>query len=312
MDERRNRTDSAPLAGQTCFFTLIKSVEEEWNARLLIESLRAFGGQWSHCPVWVFLPDPANVSRTYAGLEDVHFVPLVVEEKIRHDFFAGKVSACARAEEMADRDVRSLVWLSPQCFIVNPPVLFDLPPSFDAAFRPVHVKNVGSPAQEPLDDFWQGVYRTVGVDDVPFTVESFVDSQKMRPYFNTHAFSINPARKVLRTWLECFKTMVSDRGFQAGPCRDEGHQIFLHQAIVSTLVAKLLDWERIRVLPPEYSYPLHFHLQVPQARRPQALNSLVCPVYEETFRYPDTLNGIEVDEPLRSWLVKRTPAQSGP
>lgn len=51
--------------------------------------------------------------------------------------------------------------------------------------------------------------------------------------------------------------MVTDEAFQAGPCRDELHRIFLHQAILSTLVAKQLDWERVRLLPPEYNYPLN-------------------------------------------------------
>ncbi len=32
-----------------------------------------------------------------------------------------------------------------------------------------------------------------------------------------------------------------------------------------------------------------------------------CPVFEETFRYPETLQGLEVREPLRSWLMERTP-----
>jgi hypothetical protein len=76
---------------------------------------------------------------------------------------------------------------------------------------------------------------------------------------------------------------------------------------LSALVAKNLGRERIRLLPPEYSYPLHLHLQVPPARQPRRLNDLVCPVYEETFDYPASLNGLHVDEPLRSWLAASSP-----
>ena len=77
--------------------------------------------------------------------------------------------------------------------------------------------------------------------------------------------------------------------------------------ILSALLTKRLDWGRMRILPPEYSYPLHFHHRVPPSLRPQILNSQVCPVYEEAFRYPDTLNGLEASEPLRSWLMDVDP-----
>lgn len=193
MDEESINTNTASLAEQTRFLILVRSVEGERHTRLLIESPRTFGGRLRDCPVLVFLPNPASVSHTYPGIENVHFVPLMIEDQFRHYFFGDKVYACAVAEGMVGKKVRSLVWLSPQCLIVNPPVLFDLSTSFDAAMRPVHIKNVGSSVKEPLDDFWKEIYRTVGIDKVSFAVESFVDSQKLRPYFNTHAFAINPS-----------------------------------------------------------------------------------------------------------------------
>jgi len=138
-----------------------------------------------------------------------------------------------------------------------------------------------------------------------------VGLQEIRPYFNTHLFSIDPSKGVLREWWELFKTMIADQEFQSRYCGDEEHRIFLHQALLSGLLAKRLEWKRIRVLPPEYSYPLHLHHRVPRARRPTMLNGLVCPVYEESYRYPDTLNGIGVHEPLKSWLTERAPTESG-
>ncbi|MBN1954458.1 MAG: hypothetical protein JW900_05330 [Anaerolineae bacterium] len=80
------------------------------------------------------------------------------------------------------------------------------------------------------------------------------------------------------------------RGVPAGPCRDELHRVFLHQAILSTLAAKLPDWERVWLPPPE--------------RRARKLNGLVNAVYEDAFPWSQ----IEVDKPLRSWLRERVPA----
>jgi len=291
-------------AGQTCFLLMFRSAEGERLARVVVESLRAFGGPLRNCPVWAFGLDPDRVPHALPGMEGVHRFPLVVKEEWRAYPFADKVCACTRAEEMAGPEIRSLVWLSLDCLVVNPPLLFDLGLSHDAAFRPVHHRNVGSPAGEPLDGFWQGVYRAVGIDDLPYTVESFADLKTLRPYFNTHCFAFNPAKGLGRAWWQYFQAMVADEAFQAGPCRDELHRVFLHQAILSTLVAKLLDWQRVRLLPPEYNYPLNLLAQMPPDRRAPALSGLVNAVYEDAFPW----DKIAVKEPLRSWLLERLPA----
>jgi len=100
------------------------------------------------------------------------------------------------------------------------------------------------------------------------------------------------------SWQELFESPVADERFQSGPCADQLHRIFLHQAVLSTLVAKELPWHRLRLLPPEYSYPLHLHAKVSPERRARTLNELVCPVYEDAYRHPETLNGLPVEEPL--------------
>jgi len=291
---------------ETHFLILFRSVAGERLARIVIDSLRAFGGPLRDCPVWAFVLDPDRVSRALPGTKGVQRFSLVVEEDCPPYPSAQKVAACAQAEAMAGPEVRSLVLLSLDCLVINPPLLFDLGPESgaapaDAAFRPVHHRNVGSPAHEPPDDFWRGIYRALDVDDVPYTVQSFADGQTLRPYFNTHCFAFSPGTGLARAWWAHFKAMVTDQTFQAGPCRDELHQIFLHQAILSTLVAKRLAWERVRLLPPEYNYPLNLLNEIPPDRRAPTLNSLVNAVYEDAFPWTE----IDIQEPLRSWMRER-------
>jgi hypothetical protein len=292
----------------TRFLLMFRSEAGERMARTVVEGLRAFGGPLRDGEVWAFVLDPDRLPRALPGVEGVQRLPLAAEEACPPYPFAEKVAACAQAEAMAGPDVRSLVWLSLDCLIVNPPLLFDLGPApgvapADAAFRPVHHRNVGSAADEPPDDYWQAIYRALEIDDVPYTVESFADGQTLRPYFNTHCFAFDPASGLGRAWWESFRALVADEAFQASPCRDEPHQIFLHQAILSTLVPKLLPWERVRLLPPEYNYPLNLLGEMPADRRVSTLNSLVNAVYEDAFPWDD----VEVQEPLRSWLVERLP-----
>jgi hypothetical protein len=141
------------------------------------------------------------------------------------------------------------------------------------------------------------------MEEAPYTIESFADGQTLRPYFNTHCFALNPAAGLARSWWAQFKAMVADHAFQAGPCRNEIHKIFLHQAILSTLVARQLPRERVRLLPPEYNFPLNLLDEMPAELQPATLNSLVNAVYEEAFPW----GGIEIEEPLHSWLRQRLP-----
>jgi hypothetical protein len=280
------------------------SAGEERGARLLVESLRAFGGPMRGCPVWAFGSHGAAIE----SIEGVRALPLDVDVRLRGYAFAAKASACAAAESMARAEGASLVFMSSACLIVNPPALLDLEPPLGASFRPVHIANVGSPAGDPADAFWSAVLETVGAADRSFTIRSLVDSEVLRPYFNTHLFSVDPGAGLLEEWVEHFAAMVQDDEFQSGPCRDEEHKIFLHQAVLSALAARALGPDRIRLLPPDYSYPLHFHREVPEALRPKSLDELVCPVYEGRYEHPQTLHGIEVGDRLASWLREHSTA----
>jgi hypothetical protein len=171
------------------------------------------------------------------------------------------------------------------------------------ALRPVHISNVGLPASSPLDPFWAGVYATVGVADVALKVESFVDGSALRAYFNTHLVAVDPAVGLFRRWLAHFETLMTNRAFQQGPCRDEPHQIFLHQAVLSTLIATGIPQERIRLLPPDYSYPYNLQDQVPADRRARSLAALTCLTYEGRTLNPAAMEDIAVPEPWRSWLA---------
>ncbi len=295
MDKRERK------AAVTQFVTLVASAEEERRAKLGIASLRAFGGTLKDSPVRAFVPRASEGRVQLDGLEGVQTVLLDVEERSRAYPFADKVSACARAEETAGPDVSTLVWFNPGCLILNAPLLFALSSEADAAFRPVHIRNIGSPAGSPLDDYWRGIYQATGAPDSPWGVESFVDEQKLRPYYNTHCFSIAPSKGLLRAWQDSFEEIVTDQAFQSGPCQDAPHRIFLHQAILSALIAKTPGAGRIRLLPPEYSYPLHLHARIPKPKQVRRLNELAVPVYEET----EDLTILEVEEPLRSWLAPR-------
>lgn len=288
---------------QAAFVSLIDNHDRRSRVRALIDSIRSFGGALSACPILLFESTPGAGDPWRGGEAGIKVLPLIVPEALEHYPLSAKVCACARAEDRArEAGLQSLIWIDPDCLVVNPPVLFDLGQGFDTAVRPVHIRNVGLPAGAALDGYWQEVYRAVGVHDTSAVVETFVDAERIRAYFNTHAFAVDMGKRLLREWYEVFSALVGDEDFQSGPCRDERHQVFLHQAVLSALLAAGLDWDRIRILPPEYNYPYNLHESVPAACRARALNDLVTVVYEGRSIDPAAVGDLEIREPLRSWL----------
>lgn len=278
-------------------------------ARILIDSIRTFGGARRNDPIWLFEANaPSAPCNDLAG-NGVRVIPLNTPASVRDYLFGDKVSACAQAEALAPPEVQSLVWIDPICVVVNPPLLFDLGAAFDAAVRPVHVRNVGLLATDPLDEFWQTICATVGVNDIASTVESFADAQRLRAYYNSHAFALNPKTGLMRRWFALFEKLVGDQDFQARACADETHQVFLFQAILSALIATSLDPKRINILPPTYNYPYNLHARVPLERRAKSLNDLVCFTYEERSINPNAMTDIEIREPLKAWLATRQEAK---
>lgn len=289
------------------FVVLTGSSQARKHFRLLVDSLRTFGRSYGRCPIWLFEVNPGAAACQEFEKLGIRVLPLTVPDALKGYILADKVAACARAEELAPPGVKSLVWLNPECFFTRPPELFDLAPAFDAALRPVHIRNVGLPVSAPLDEYWERIYAAVGAQDTDLTVESFVDGQRIRAYYNTHAFAVTPQKGLFRRWQACFEALVCDRDFQQGACRDELHQIFLHQAVLSALLATTLQAERICNLPPEYSYPYHLHASIPPARRAQALNDLVCVVYEPEVPFdPGRMSDSAVNDPLKAWFAARS------
>jgi hypothetical protein len=293
------------MKSSSIFLTGVSEPGEITAARLLIDSIQTFGDEMNAAPIWVFAAPPHDQACREWASKQVQVIPLSVPEAAKNYPFAAKVFACARAEELAPASIRSLTWLDSNCLVVQPPLLFNLGAEFDAALRPVHIRNVGLPPSTPLDTFWKGICAAIGVDDIHITVKSFVDGQTLRAYFNSHGLAVNPALGLFQRWVGGFTQLVADSAFQAAACADDRHRIFLFQALFSVLIASALEPDRLRLLPPTYNYPYNLHGRIPPQHRATALNDLVCFTYEERAIHPNVVTDIQIHEPLRSWLGGR-------
>jgi len=293
------------IALQVMFFTSVVTKRQMEAAELMVESIREFGGPLRQSGIKMFVDAGAPEVPENFDMLEVEIVPMSVPTTVRGYALSSKVFACHQAERSAGSEIRSLVWIGPDCLVIRPPMDFILDDSCDAAIRPVHIRNVGMPVGEPLDGFWTGVMKCAGIEDTDCAVESFVDRRRIRAYFNSHSYSVRPSVGLFGAWFRCFEQLVSDEEYQSACCRDELHRIFLHQAILSALTVTMIPSGRIRILPATYSYPYNLHGSVPADARPAELGELTTVVYEDMSMRPVDMAGIAAREPLRSWLESK-------
>ena len=293
-----------PNTSRFVFLVMVHNSVEERDAALLIDSIRAFAGDAADAPVYAVLTDSARTPGTLLKARGARTMDLDMDPRFRAYPFADKVWASEQVERLAEKEADVLVWVNPESLVIAPLREFDLSPEQDAAFRPVHVQNVGLALGAAPDAFWTGVWKTVGLSaDRAFAVESFLEDKKIHAYFNSGFFAVRLRRGIMRAWRENFEKLLLDDDFQRVACPDDSHKIFLHQAVLSATVARL-GRERIRLLPPTYSYPLNFQKQLPPERRAKNMNSLVHVLTVGSFRDIRWMDELPVEEPLRSWLLK--------
>jgi len=302
--QEEGKTMFGQLVAKVIFVIMVASPAQEKDAGLLIDSIRAFGGAYSNAPIYVVsaVPDPVPPG---AKLKEkvTKVIPLQMPESPRSFPFADKVYACAQVEEMVEKEADWLVWLNPEMLVLAEPTLIAGPPTTAAVLRPVHLRNVGSLANEPLDDFWQGVYQAAAADPArAWPVESYVDRRQLRAYYNSGFMGYRPSRGVFRAWRKCFEAVLADAPLLAKMCPDNQHKIFLHQALLSTVTVGMLREDEIIILPPVYGYPLTLQKSIPEDRRTRDLNPLVTLIHDGGLE--ELLKSMEVDPKLKSWLLE--------
>jgi hypothetical protein len=286
------------------FLVMIASPAQEKQAGILVDSIRSFAGAYSNSPVYLVVTgtEPTLGESLHGRASKV--IRLQMDEKYRSFPFADKVFACAQVEEMVEKEADWLVWLNPESLVLKEPALLAASPSIGALVRPVHIKNVGVGETEKADFFWKTIFAAAATQESSvWAVESSVDRQRLKAYFNSGFMGFRPSIGIYRAWKRAFEELLVNENLLARLCPDDAHKIFLHQALMSAITVSKLREEDIQVLPPEYGYPLLLHSSIPPDRRASNLGGLVTVIHDG--RLAQLLAGIEVETQLKKWLRER-------
>jgi hypothetical protein len=292
------------------FTFMMGSGEAEKDALRLARSIRAFGGEFSFNPIWMLsqrsedeLSDETQQELFSLGARLIAFD---VDPDAGNFPFVNYVTGAGIAEGLAQGETSFLVMMASDTLVLQTPSACLLPGGKSLGACPVHLKLLGCGYDDPLDEFWRLVYYYCQVDlERIFPMQTIVDEQTVRAYFNAGLLVVRPERGLLRSWQEDFEHLYHLPEFEAYYQQNELYEIFMHQAVLAGSILSSLTADEIQQLPFEMNYPLHLHAKVPDWRRPVSLSQLItCRFedYNEFFGNPDVNAMIQIEEPLKGWL----------
>lgn len=282
----------------------------EINIRLLVESIRTFGGSLAQNPIWILIPNDTSphspTIRKKLETLNVSYIPFNLDSNLTQFFFAGKISALAFAESLALKETELLVWLDSNTLVLREPTAFLLSKSQILAYRPVHHTLIGSRYNEPLDPFWTQIYKSCNVvSNRIFPMMTHIDATRIRPYFNAGLLVTRPTTQLFRTWSETFFKVYQTPGYQTFYEQDQRYHIFMHQAILSGVILSMLPKEKLQELPPDYNYPLHLHSEDITRHRPTNLEELSTIRHEGFYNDPNWIEIMPASKQFKRWIAQR-------
>lgn len=303
------------------FVACVEAGPLEQKARLLVRSIRRFGGRHRDAAIHTFSPRIGRGVSAETRAELAAHGVAHHDEILNRDFddygVGNKIFASARAEELASEDV--LVFVDTDTVIVSEPDALVLPNGVDAAVRPVEFHRWNEPEHDEEhwrtrhrrvssagdgdrgDDYWLRMYELCGVAARPF-VETSCDRVHIRAYANSGLVAVRREAGLFAQWRRDFLTLAG-----AGHKPRGGDMHYMDQLSLAATLAR--GWERVRVLDGRYNYPIVSRGMLAEPLRSARLAELVHVHYNRYFHLEGflaslrpALPGCEVLEWLRPQL----------
>lgn len=290
---------------QVAFMTLVSTGEQERSVRAMIKSIRENAGEYNNCKIYVLLAQPDEATGNLLAGENVELLRPGADSIFLNYPLAVKAFAASQVEQLVKGKIQTLVWLDPGVMVLNSLKDLDLKGGYDVSVRPVSlVNNIGLPPGVEPDDYWSPIYKANKIDyKTVRTIETLVDAVQIQPYYNCEIYSVNPALGICQEWAAQLSELLRDKSYQQNTCNTPRRRLFLHQAVLSGIIASRVKASRIKALPITCSYPFNQHDQLAEEKKVSSLNLLSAVIFDYAWSSnPNWMDKIKIDEPLRGWL----------
>ncbi len=287
--------------------TYVADSDQERQAAVLISSLRRFGGEYSESTVYVVISDTASLPCHSLKSEKVILLQADMPLEAVGYPLAIKAYAAAQAERLVKNRIKTLAWFDPETIVLGPLNELELSANGQTAIRPVFlVNNIGLHPDSSLNPYWAPIYKTNRLEarKVP-VIETVGDGKPVRAYYNCEIFSVNPGLGIFNEWSRQLTALLRDSTYQKSACQGFLQKLFLHQAVLSAVIASRVSQNKIRTLPLTCGYPVNLHPRFPDGKNIAKLDSLSCAILENVWiQNPNWMDMFIITEPHRSWLEK--------
>ncbi len=275
----------------------------EQMSRLLVSSLRTFGGELKEVPIYSYSPRRDH----RVGRETLRFFEKneveVIDVELNRDFrdypLANKIVASEHAERKLNSD--SLVFLDSDTFFLAEPTEFLVPDGFDAVLRPVDSKNVGAENEnDPNFAYWAKIYKLAGVKNHSFVTTS-IDKKKILSYWNAGHIAVKRESGILGKWHANFRQAMEHK------LMPEHGIFYVEQSILAATISSLEG--KVKDFSFTYNYPIHLQDRIPDPERKIGhIDELVSAHYHKIFEHQHAariLRSLVVPGNEKSqWLVR--------
>lgn len=251
----------------------------ESQSKLLVSSLREFGGKFRDIPIFSYQPRKKfKVSpETIAFFEknNVEYVDIELNKDFQDYTFANKLLASAHRETNTDAEI--LIFLDSDILFLNEPKEFANFDNADVILRPVDMKNIGTENSEDKNSaYWDSLYNLLGVK-IRRNVLTTVTNENIWEYYNTGHIVTFPKNNFFRTANENFLKVMD-----AEIIPDSG-VTFVEQSVFSATVSQMEL--KVKLFSKEYNYPLPMEGQIKNSDYiVNDFDSLVSIHYHDIFK----------------------------
>ncbi len=180
-------------------------------SKLLIWSIREFGGEFRNIPIYSYQPRKGHqVSDETTRFFDnygVELVDICLNQDYPHYPLANKIFACANREQNTSADI--LIFLDSDIFFLNEPQGLIQLDGHDVILRPVDYKIEGT--EGPGDEnypFWEQLYKTLGINEIRRVI-STGDRKTIYEYYNSGQIISKTSTGLFNRWLKNFHLVMN-------------------------------------------------------------------------------------------------------
>lgn len=223
----------------------------EIKSRLLVRSIRKYGGDLKHIPIISYQPRIGKgISFKTKKFFDEHQVTindLELNKEYADYPLANKPLVCSHAAKTLDSD--TIVFLDSDVLVVNSPMAFLLEDKIDVLLRPVDVKNIGTEDEnDPNIEYWNKLYEICKVKDHR-RVSTFIGEKSILAYWNSGHIVNRKSSGLFQMWEENFRKVMSE-GLQPM----DGIFFVEQSTFAATVCAMDL---KVATFSNDYNYPIH-------------------------------------------------------